>query len=178
MTCIVGIIENKKVFIGGDSAGVSGYDVKIRKDPKVFKVGDFVIGCTTSYRMVQLIRFSFKPPPVSSDIDFHEYMCTQFVNTLRTCFKEGGLTEIDKCVETAGEFMVGYMNKLAVVQSDFNVREVFEDFQSIGCGQPYALGALKIMDSNLSAEQKILKALEIATHFSAGVRPPFIIEHT
>ena len=55
MTCIVGLInkENKSVTIGGDSSGLAGSDLTIRKDPKVFKNGDFIFGCTSSsFRMI------------------------------------------------------------------------------------------------------------------------------
>jgi len=34
MTAIAGIIENGSVWIGGDSAGVSGYSLDIRADEK------------------------------------------------------------------------------------------------------------------------------------------------
>lgn len=36
MTCIVGLKHENSVWIGGDSAGVAGLSVTIRKDPKVF----------------------------------------------------------------------------------------------------------------------------------------------
>ena len=63
--------EKEKVFIGGDSAGAnSGWDVRIRKYPKVFKVNDFAIGCTTSFRVIQLIRFSFKPPKINKNQEY------------------------------------------------------------------------------------------------------------
>ena len=29
MTCIIGLIKNKKVYIGGDSAGVGGSELRI-----------------------------------------------------------------------------------------------------------------------------------------------------
>ena len=63
MTCIVGMLNKGKVIIGADSAGVSGLDVQIRKDPKVFITGEFVIGCTTSFRMIELLQFSLKIKP-------------------------------------------------------------------------------------------------------------------
>jgi hypothetical protein len=61
MTCIVGLIDKKSdnVVIGGDSAAVAGHDVSIVKQPKVFKKGDFVFGCTTLY-VVKFIRTSVK----------------------------------------------------------------------------------------------------------------------
>lgn len=34
MTCIVGLVEASNIYIGGDSAGVSGYDLTIRADSK------------------------------------------------------------------------------------------------------------------------------------------------
>lgn len=178
MTCIVGVIEKEKVYIGGDSAGVGGLDVIIRKDVKVFKVGEFVIGCTTSFRMLQLIRFSLKPPKIYPDVDLYEYMCTEFVNTLRKCFREGGFIETKDTVERGGSFLIGYKNRLFNIEEDFQVGESVDEFNAVGCGARYALGALKAMDNNLPIEEKILKSLDVAVYFSAGVRPPFIIEHT
>ena len=39
MTCIVGIADGAKVWIGGDSAGVAGWSLTVRADEKVFAVG-------------------------------------------------------------------------------------------------------------------------------------------
>lgn len=44
MTCIVGLAVNGKTYIGGDSAGVGGYDLTIRRDAKVFTNGEFAMG--------------------------------------------------------------------------------------------------------------------------------------
>lgn len=178
MTCIVGIIEKEKVFIGGDSAGASGLDVRIRKDPKVFKINDFAIGCTSSFRMIQLIRFSFKSPYIKKNQDVYEYMCTNFINALRKCFKDGGYIEIDRSRESGGTFLVGYKNRLFAIYDDFQVEELTDEFNCVGCGAKYAFGALRAMDKKLSATEKIKKALEIATYYSGGVRLPFIIEKT
>jgi ATP-dependent protease HslVU (ClpYQ) peptidase subunit len=176
MTCIVGVIEKKKVYIGGDSAGVSGLDVTIRKDTKVFKVGDFVIGCTSSFRMIQLIRFSFSPPKMHDGDDVYRYMCTQFVDALRSCFKTGGFAEKSNDVESGGTFLVGYKGRLFQIFDDYQVGESIHEHDSCGCGQKYALGALAAMNKKLPAEERIRKALEISAHHSGGVRPPFIIE--
>ena len=47
MTCIVGIEQDKTVWIGGDSAGVNGYDIRTREDSKVFVVKDVLFGFTS-----------------------------------------------------------------------------------------------------------------------------------
>ena len=62
MTCIAAITEKGKVYMGGDSAGVSGYDITIRADEKVFKNGQCVFGFTSSFRMGQLLCYKFKVP--------------------------------------------------------------------------------------------------------------------
>src|SRR5690242_15173484 len=85
MTCIVGLVAaDGRVHLGGDSAGIAGYDLTVRKDPKVFRVGEFAVGFTSSFRMGQLLRFAFTPPPIEGDLD--AYMVTTFVNALRDCF--------------------------------------------------------------------------------------------
>lgn len=181
MTCIVGLIDkkNKSVYIGADSAGVAGLDITIRKDQKVFKVGDFVIGCTSSFRMIQLLRFSLKLPDVCNK-DIYEYMCTDFINSVRECFKNGGFMQSYKDGdEKGGCFLVGYKGRLFKVSDDYQVGESFIEFDSIGCGESYALGALYSMKNNdLSVEDKVRKSLEIAEYFSAGVKKPFVILKT
>jgi ATP-dependent protease HslVU (ClpYQ) peptidase subunit len=178
MTLIVGVIEKEKVYIGADSAGVSGYNVTIRKDAKVFKNGDFVIGCTSSFRMIQLLRYSFKPPKKYDDADIFEYMCTVFINEIRTCFRSGGFIEIDKNIESGGTFLVGYRDRLFTIDSDFQVAESERPYTACGCGMSFALGALDAMDPARPADERIKEALQIGVYRSGGVRPPFIIEST
>ena len=187
MTCIVGIISkvNNQITIGGDSVGACGYDVTVRKDPKVFRIGDFLFGCTTSFRMMQLVRYSFEPPAITAPCvglsqssepeDIFKYMCTSFVNSLRTCLKQGGVLEMKNEVEQGGEFLVSYKDRLFCIAGDFQVSESVEHFASVGCGSSYALGALKALTENtaLDGEELAKKALEIASHFSGAVRPPF-----
>ncbi len=144
MTCIIGFVKNKKVYIGGDSAGVGGLDVTIRKDSKVFKVGKFIIGYTSSFRMGQLLRFKLKVPEQKCKNDY-EYMCTTFIDTVRKCLKDGGYTTIEDKKEEIGTFLVGYKNKLYQIEDDLQVAESYENYESIGRGRYYAKGALDIL---------------------------------
>ena len=59
MTCIVGLVDNGKIYMGGDSAGVSNLDIRIRADQKVFKTGEFIMGFTSSFRMGDLLKYDF-----------------------------------------------------------------------------------------------------------------------
>jgi len=182
MTCIVGLVDKIKnnVMIGGDSASSAGANVYIRRDAKVFENNGFVIGCTSSFRMIQLLRFSFKPPEVKSEKDIYEYMCTDFINEVRTCFKDGGyLQKYTDGDEKGGTFLVAYKNRLFKVESDFQVAENLNGMDACGCGQDFALGSLFSLDNHkTSTEQKILKALESAEFLSSGVSRPFILIST
>ena len=177
MTCIAGFVEKGKVCIGGDSAGVAGFNIVSRKDTKVFRNGDFIIGYTSSFRMGQLLRFSFKPPKVPKNMDVYEYLCTLFVDEIRETYKKGGYLRKSDDVESGGCFLVGYKGRLFNIDSDFEVGENRDNFDSVGCGCSYALGALDALskDTEIDSTTKIYKALEAATKFSCGVCEPFII---
>lgn len=181
MTCIVGYFDKKtkKVTIGGDSAGVSGLHITIRKDPKVFRVGEFIIGCTSSFRMIQLLRFSFKPPEIKTK-NIYEYMCTDFINAVRECYKEGGFLQKAKDGDDkGGTFLVAYKRHLFEIDEDFQVGEHFNGMHAVGCGQAYAVGALRSLSKlKLTPKEKVLRSLETAAFFSGGVSKPFIVHST
>lgn len=180
MTCIVGWVHKGTIYMGGDSAAVGGMDIKVRLEPKVFIVNNsFIIGFTGSIRMGQLLRFSLKPGMQRKSQTDYEYMCTDFINTVRKCFTAGGFMGKDKEDgerEEGGSFLVGYHGVLYEIASDFQVGINSEPYCSLGCGEDYAHGSLfTTAKLNLSPQEKITYALETATHFSTGVRPPFII---
>lgn len=181
MTCIVGYLdkESDKVTMGADSAGVAGMDITIRKDPKIFRNGEFIIGCTSSFRMIQLLRFSFKPPERKC-WDVYEYMCTDFINEVRKCFKDGGfLQKYKEGDEGGGTFLVAYKNRLFEIEGDFQVGENLNGMACVGCGADFAIGSLYTSENtDLSPEKRVLKALEAAAFFSAGVSEPFITFET
>ena len=177
MTCIVGLLDNGVVYIGGDSAGVTGYGLTVRADEKVFINGDFVMGFTSSFRMGQLLRYSLKPPKYHPDIDLVEYMVTDFISAVRECLKTGGYAKKDKEVEQAGTFLVGFKGKLFKIDSDYQVGISALAFDACGCGENIALGSM-YSNSSLSPADRITLALEAAEQFSAGVRRPFVVKYS
>ena len=177
MTCIVGMVHNKTVYMGADSAGVAGFDIRTRKDPKVFISGEFIIGYTSSFRMGQILRYSFSPPNPREGVEPYKYMCTEFIDTLISTMKEKGFATVNNNEVRGGIFLVGYRGSLFEVESDFQVGEVYKNYASVGCGEAYALGALySIEKSDTMPEERIKIALSAAQEFSAGVREPFLVE--
>lgn len=175
MTCIVGLVENGNVYIGGDSAGVSSLSVTVRNDRKVFKNGEMVFGFTSSFRMGQLLNHSLTVPDHPSGMPIQKYMVTLFVDAVRECLQEGGYARKINEGEVAGTFLVGYQGKLFTIESDYQVGENLLGYASVGCGEDIALGS---MYSTVGQEPKVrlLTALKAAEKFSGGVRAPFHIE--
>lgn len=175
MTCIVGFVDKQKnVYLGGDSAGVRGLNIRVRKDPKVFKKGDMIIGYTSSFRMGQLLRFKLDIESQQWKMNDYHYMCTRFIDNVRHCLKVNGYSSIDNNEETIGEFIVGYRGNLYHIGSNLQVGMVEDCYDACGCGEYYALGSLATNKTG-KPEERILKALEVAEKFSGGVRRPFRI---
>lgn len=174
MTCIVGLEKDGAVYIGGDSAGVSGYDVTIHSEPKVFRNGPMLIGYTSSFRMGQLLEHVLQIPD-NDGLDDMRYLVSVFIPALRECLKSNGFAEIDKNAESGGTFLLGYNGKLYKVASDYQVSRSADGFDACGCGESYALGAMMDAQRRLPPRMAVEYALEISYYFSVGVRPPFCV---
>lgn len=182
MTCIIGLLnkQNNTVVVGGDSAGSYESHVLLRKDVKVFRNGEFIIGGAGSFRMIQLLRYKFKPPKVPSG-DMYKYMCTSFIDAVKKCFSENGfMKKTTGGTDKGGVFIVAYRDKLYQIESDFQVAELTMDYTAIGIGEKFALGALYALYPNdkLTKIELVTAALECAANFSGAVSGPFEILET
>ena len=173
MTCIIGLVSDGKVYMGGDSAGASGWLVRAVRSPKVFEVGPFIIGYTTSFRMGEILQYHLSVQPQNGESD-HEYMVCQFVEAVRATLKEHGFAKVENNVEEGGTFLVGYHGHLYSVDGDFQMTEHTDGYDACGCGQGFALGAMMALEG-LSPKKRIRRALKIAAHFSGGVAGPFVV---
>lgn len=175
MTCIVGLVDGGDVWIGGDSAGVSGWDLHVRSDRKVFTRDGWAFGFTWSYRYGQIMRYKFHPPEkMLTDSNLLEYMCTDFVDALRQTMRDAGFAKIEHSREEAGQCLVGRRGRLFTVQSDYSVAENVAEFGAVGCGAPYALGAMTATDGRgMTPAGRVGSALAAAEQWSSGVRGPF-----
>lgn len=179
MTCIAGMVSGGVVYIGGDSAGVTGLMLDVRADTKVFRNGEFIFGFTSSFRMGQLLHYKFTPPAHKANKGIEAFMVEDFIEEVRKCLKDGGYAQKKDNKEEGGTFLVGYRGKLFCIESDYQIGENVLNFDAVGCGAAYAKGLLwGLRDSKLSPKNKIKKALEAAERFSAGVQRPFEIIQT
>lgn len=178
MTCIVGIVENGRVWIGGDSAGVAGNHCEIQKDPKVFRRGPFLMGYTDSFRMGQLLRYDLELPALPTGRrDLHEWMVSDLVPAIRELFRVGGFMTKEKDREQGGFFLIGGFGRLFEIDRNYAVCEPIHLFTATGCGYTYALGSMHTTKGcgAYVARVRIKQALAAAVEFSTGVRGPFTI---
>ena len=177
MTAIVALVDGNKLWIGGDSAASDSgsMSLMIRQDEKVFAKGDrFLIGCTTSYRMISLLRYVFHPPMQREGTTDAEYMNVDFVDAVRKCFRDGGFASSSEMREVGGEFLVCYNKAIYQVYGDYQVAIPVDSYASCGCASDVCLGSLYATVGH-EPESRIHKALKAAEHFSGGVRGPFVI---
>ena len=176
MTCIVAVPVRDGVVMGGDSAGVSRWDLVVRTDAKVFRNGPFLMGFTTSFRMGQLLRYRLEAPDHPPAMDHAEYLTTLFVDAVRECLHRGGWRRDKDQREEGGEFIVGYRGRVYQVASDFQVAIPASGYAACGCGAQVALGSLHATErSKVGTAERVRRALEAAEALSAGVRGPFVI---
>ena len=183
MTCIVGLIDKNKTYIGCDSLGSNGYSKSLRKDKKIFKIKDTsngIIGFTSSYRMGQLLMYSsgLIDSRDEPNID-HKYLVTNTIPKIIEIYDKGGFTRLKDNIKSGGEFLFAYKDKLWKIESDFQVGEPFKNYDACGSGEEFALGSL-ITTENLIDDPvvRIHLALQSASEFSVGVAPPYYIMNT
>jgi len=172
MTCIIGLEHNGHVYIGADSAAQAGWKVRPTRLQKVFRRGPFLIGYTTSFRMGQILQHHLEVREPEKKESDDAFMVCAFIEAVRECLKDKGFTKIENNQEEGGFFLVGYAGTLYQVTGDFQINSSTEGLDAFGCGDDYALGAMKALE-DLPPRKRIKKALEIAAHFSGAVCAPF-----
>jgi len=179
MTCIVAIAQNGTVYMGSDHAASddkSGWIIA-RKEPKCFKVGQYGIAFTDSFRMGQILQYSWTPPkytPTKTNSGLDKFMRTKFVDSVKDAFREHGYGSIVSGQEDVGGiFIVGLEGRIFTIDEDFHVGEAVVNYMAEGSGAFFAMGALFATKNQKNPKMRIKTALEAASEFSMSVAPPF-----
>lgn len=180
MTCIAAIIDDAgSVWMGGDSAACGDHlSIATRQDPKVFRVGCYLIGFVESFRMGQILQYHLNPDVPPKRGDLKAFMAREFVPTVRKVLKDHGFARVENTQETFGDFLVGVRGRIFSIHEDLDVGEYHRPFAAIGCGSDLALGSLFTSTRDKSPRRRLQTALQAAATFSAGVRGPFTILHS
>jgi hypothetical protein len=179
MTCIVAISNGDHVCMGGDSLGAdSQFSCAVRDDKKVFITGEYLIGFTSSFRMGDLLKWSFRPPKIKkNEKNLEKFMATTFIHNVLHLFDTFGYGAANNNRKSGGEFLVGVRGKIFHIHEDYQVGLYARGYDACGCGSDLALGSLFTTKKigGISQSDRVTMALEAAAESSAGVRPPWVI---
>ncbi len=179
MTCVAAIAQNGTVYMAADSAASeekSGWIIS-RKDPKVFKVGQYGVAFIDSFRMGQILQYKWNPPkytPTKTNSGLDKFMRTKFIDSVKDAFREQGFgNQVAGQEDEGGIFLVGVEGKIFTVDEDFHVAEANFNYMAEGSGGAFALGALYATKNQKNPKMRLKLALEAASEFSMSVKPPF-----
>ncbi len=175
MTCIVGLIEDGRIWMGGDSCASNG-TTRTLNTPKVFRRGPYLIGFAGSMREGHIMQYIVKlPDPPRTNLD--KFMATDFTNAMRKGFKAGGqMGQVNQREEHVSNFMLAVRGRLYTSWQDFQIIGPRAGYDAIGSGADAALGAMYALNPyNVAPRQKILAALKASAQFNEKVAPPFHI---
>jgi len=149
-----------------------------RKEPKCFKVGQYAIAFTDSFRMGQILQYSWSPPkytPTKTNSGLDKFMRTKFIESVKVAFKDGGYGSIGSSSDedTGGIFIVGLEGRIFTIDEDFHVGESVFNYMAEGSGGQIALGALHATKNQKNPKLRIKAALEAATEFNMAVAAPY-----
>lgn len=190
MTCIVATADGKRVVIGGDTAASGGKEIYPRADSKVFRIGPYGIGFTTSFRMGQILRYEAElpdPPEEATEDEMDAFFVTEFVPMIRQTFKEHGFEKkatfpstgkmdfSETGQEVGGLFVVGVQGRIFEIREDFHLARPATPYSAIGPGAVIVFGALHALEplADFTLRERAERALSAAATYSTVVRGPF-----
>ena len=148
-----------------------------RKDPKVFKVGQYGIAFVDSFRMGQILQYGWTPPkytPTKTNSGLDKFMRTKFVDSVKDSFREHGFgNQVSGQEDEGGIFLIGICGRLFTMDEDFHIAENNFNYMAEGSGGMFALGALHATKNQKNPKMRLKLALEAAAEFSMTVKPPF-----
>lgn len=179
MTCIVGMIDGPRVWMGADSIEANGaMHADVRVDPKVFRVGPYLLGCSGSWRAIQILRYQFHPV-TPRGASLHEFLCTEFLALMNDKLRARGFVPDSTGALPCGDILVGVDGQLFTIYGAAQVAMNPHGFAAVGCGAQVAKGALyglTDVDCQRPPAKRLEIALRAAAAFQADVRGPFKIE--
>jgi ATP-dependent protease HslVU (ClpYQ) peptidase subunit len=176
MSCIVGLIEDDKVWMGADSH-CGGDDFRVAmKNPKIIRYGDWLLGSAGQFRAIQVVEH-FVEPPRSLKQSTLRFLIRNWVPKVQQAFEEHGCREQHKNGDDLPScFLIGARDGLFFVGGDFAVNQ-YDPAVAIGSGEAAATGAIRALApvKELTPHEKIKRALTLAAEHTPSVVPPFTI---
>lgn len=175
MTCIVGLVDGKNVWLGGDRAGTNGnLDRIMLMEPKIFVNNGVAFGICGLPKVIDVVKHSLNVPieAMEAHADVKAFLVNVLVPELIEVLKANNST-IDESGEKHfhGAMLIAVRGRLFMLESSFQLVEPVVKFHAVGSGAQAALGALRA--SKGAPKKRLLNALAVSAENNAGVAPPF-----
>lgn len=182
MTCIAAVAHEGRVYMGGDSAGITDDSVLslgIGNETKIWESEGILFGCCGSFRLSQILRWQMSIPQYNPSAEPLEYLTGGFITAMRESLREHGnliTLEEDTTENIDGGILLGFCGRVFEIYNDFGVGELIHGYGAVGCGAPVAVGALAATEGlDIKPTKRVRSALQAAERHSAGVRGPMTI---
>lgn len=171
MTCIIALKSelNGTITLGSDRQANFGNEKIILELPKIYPINsEIYVGAAGDLRYSDILKTMQLDDKISIE-DPYQYILKIFVPNMKKCCGDNDYTN------EHGRTIVIYKNNIYTISSDYSIL-LCKKYYAIGSGEDYAMGALKILESqHISPYEKVEKALEVASIFDNCVSPPFDI---
>jgi ATP-dependent protease HslVU (ClpYQ) peptidase subunit len=179
MTCIVGIVKDGKVWMGGDRLVSSG-ETKFTGCPKVYILKwdskpEFLIGDAGGHRASDIVQTM---DIIGSDLDdpYLNVVKVLIPSIRKALIENGAMGKFDDGTDQGNAMLVGHRGRLFRVCSAFSVAEPAEGYSAVGSASDIAFGAFSAMENmgmTWHPKNKLAVSLEAAERHSRAVSGPF-----
>ena len=188
MTCIVAVVHEGAIYMGGDTGMSDRGNILMLDGSKIAINGDFILGAAGSPRATQLFSHVFSAPERKVNETTPHYMEVSVVQAFKDMFEadnwtqwqkgDRGNEESDSKTPGLGHtaMLIGYDGHLYLLDPACNMIPLAANYMAIGTGEDIATGALYALSlHDAQPEAMVQIALEAASHHMHDIRPPFTV---
>ena len=171
MTCVVAYTDGKKIYMAADTAGTGSTFTSKNLQTKIFPKDEYAIGYCGSYRLGQILHYSFAPPLPGKKLPKDEilgFMVTEFIPALKECLAESGYPEHKEDKRNVS-LLVGLRGQIFEIEYSFQVDAWDVPYMAVGSGTYYALGAMHAVSDTNEPEHIVRAGLAAAARFDPNV---------
>lgn len=176
MTCILGVVTDTGVFLGADHQVTFGTEYADLLIPKVWEAGPLIIGASGSARFGQIVKYHVHVEPPQWGMNIVAWLVTTYVPAVSAAVDQYGGKEEDGLFN--GDILIAVYGHLYRIDRAGAVYWIDRDYEAIGSGASYAIGALAGLQRvgvAMFDRSHIELALAVACSFDAHCRPPFTV---
>lgn len=183
MTTIVAVQGQGWAVIAGDSRATSERIYSLADTGKIVDHGEIIIASCGDLRGANLLAHAFRPPALNGTTDLDEWITVKFIPALRKCFETHGYERKENEVASnENEILIAVRGVIYEIGDDYSWVRDRSGLYGLGSGGDIALGALGILNANLSdtpeeAAGIASLAIEVASRFDPGTGRPVSVLH-